>query len=258
MSLQRIWMPSPNKSSRGGQQVRLIVLHTAEGARTIESLGNFFASSSSQVSSHAGADDKINTIGEYVARGDKAWTQANANPYSVAIELCAFAAWSIDEWNRHQNMLANCAQWIAEEAAAFGIPIVRLNASQAQGGGRGVCQHSDLGALGGGHHDCGPSFPMDHVLQMAAGGVPAPEPPPPPPEPEDKDVANYVICAAENSGEQYITDLVTSKTPILDEADFNATLVNLRAAGATVRETGVNTPIRVPPKTLSKLPTIKP
>jgi len=30
--------------------VRLIVLHTAEGARTIEELGNFFGSGSSQVS----------------------------------------------------------------------------------------------------------------------------------------------------------------------------------------------------------------
>ena len=78
MALTRKWIASPNYSSRGGSGVRLIVLHTAEGALTIESLGNYFASSSAQVSSHTGADDKKNTVGEYVKRSNKAWTAANA------------------------------------------------------------------------------------------------------------------------------------------------------------------------------------
>jgi hypothetical protein len=42
VALQRKAIPSPSDSSRGGAKVRLIVLHTAEGARTIESLGAFF------------------------------------------------------------------------------------------------------------------------------------------------------------------------------------------------------------------------
>jgi hypothetical protein len=174
MALKRVWIPSPNYSSRGGSGVRLIVLHTAEGARTIESLGGFFQGNVG-ASSHVGADDKSNTIGEYVKRGNKAWTQSSYNPVAVSIELCAFASWSNDEWHRHPNMLDNCAKWIAEEAAYYGLPITRLNASQAQGSGRGVCQHVDLGSAGGGHHDCGSGFPMDHVLDLAKGGG-APEP----------------------------------------------------------------------------------
>lgn len=175
MGLQRVWMPSPNYSSRGGSSVRLIVLHTAEGATTIESLGNFFSSSSAGVSSHVGADDKLGKIGEYVTRGNKAWTQGNANPVAVSIELCGFASWSDSTWrNSHANMLNNCARWIAEESGKFGIPITKLSASQAQGSGRGVCQHRDLGSWGGGHSDCGNGFPMDYVLSMAkdmfAGG----------------------------------------------------------------------------------------
>ena len=174
MALKRKWMASPNYSSRGGAGVRLIVLHTAEGATTIESLGNFFASSSSGVSSHTGADDKANTVGEYVKRGNKAWTAANANPYAVQIELCGFASWSRDTWeNKHSEMLRNCAKWIAEESKKFGIPIVKLSDSQAQGSGRGVCQHENLGSWGGGHWDCGGGFPMDKVISMAkdyAGG----------------------------------------------------------------------------------------
>ena len=94
MPLNRVWMPSPNYSSRGGAGVRLIVLHTAEGSKTYQSLGNYFASSSSGVSSHVGIDDTPNTVGEYVRRDQKAWTQGNANPVAVSASLCAFAAWT--------------------------------------------------------------------------------------------------------------------------------------------------------------------
>ena len=183
MALQRKVIASPNYSSRGGSGVRLIVLHTAEGATTIESLGSFFQNPGSGVSSHTGIDDKAGIIGEYVRRDYKAWTASNANPVAVQTELCAFAQWSTAEWHNHQNMLNNCAAWIAEEAAAFGIPIVRLSASQAQSGGRGVCQHVDLGSWGGGHWDCGPGFPMDEVLSMAAGGAPITPGPTPPTQP---------------------------------------------------------------------------
>ena len=255
MALARIPYPSPNYSSRGGSAVRLIVVHTAEGARTIESLGNFFASPSAQASSHAGADDKPNTVGIYVERPQKAWTQANANPYSVSIELCGFAAWSTAEWDTHPNMVDNCARWIAEEAAAFGIPIVRLSAQQAQSGGRGVCQHVDLGASGGGHWDCGTGFPMDRVIAMAQGGTPEPEPEP---EPEDEDMAGtgLTICAAHGDGRQYVTDLCTFKTPI-DGEDAWASLVWCTvASGTKLYYQDINSPVRVPRELLDPLPEV--
>jgi hypothetical protein len=176
MTLNRIPMPSPSYSSRGGATVRLLVVHTAEGATTIESLGNWFANPANAVSSHAGADDKANTIGVYVKRADKAWTQGNANPVAVSIEACGFAHWGTPEWDRHPNMLANIAAWLAEESAAFGVPLVKLTPTQAQGSGRGVCQHIDLGSWGGGHVDCGPGFPMDRVLAMAGGATSGPPP----------------------------------------------------------------------------------
>ena len=178
MSLNRVWIPSPNYSSRGGARVRLIVVHTAEGALTYQALGNFFASPSSGVSSHTGIDDTPGRIGEYVKPGNKAWTQANANPYCIATELCAFAGWTKSDWSKHPVMLENCARWIAEEAKRYGIPIVRLTASQAQSGQAGVCGHNELGAAGGGHWDPGPSFPWDDVIAMAKGGA-APQLPPP-------------------------------------------------------------------------------
>lgn len=175
MTLSRVNILSPNYSSRGGSRVRLIVLHTAEGATTYQSLGSFFSNPASQVSSHVGIDDTPNTVGQYVARDMKAWTAANANPVAIQAELCAFAAWDRNTWNTHPNMLQNCVQWIKEEAAAFGIPIVRLTPQQAQSNGVGICQHSDLGAWGGNHSDCGPGFPLDDVIMWAQGSQPPPE-----------------------------------------------------------------------------------
>jgi hypothetical protein len=181
MTLNRVWIPSPNYSSRGGATVRLLVVHTAEGARTIESLGSWFANEANQVSSHTGADDKPNTVGEYVNRADKAWTQGNMNPQAASIEACGFAAWDSAEWHRHPNMLANIASWLAEEAAHSGVPLTRLTPAEAQGAGRGVCQHIDLGQAGGGHVDCGAAFPLDEVLAIAGGQPSPPSAPTPPP-----------------------------------------------------------------------------
>ena len=179
MSLNRVRILSPNYSSRGGAIPRLIVLHTAEGALTYQSLGSFFANPASEVSSHVGIDDTPNTIGEYVGRDMKAWTAANANPVAIQAELCAFAAWTTAQWNTHTTMLENCAAWIAEESKAFGIPLTKLNPQQAQSNGIGICQHRDLGSWGGNHSDCGNGFPIDSVIKMAGGSPPVPTPSPP-------------------------------------------------------------------------------
>jgi hypothetical protein len=66
-------------------------------------------------------------------------------------------------------MLENVARWIAEEAARFSLPLVALSPAEAQNYGRGVCQHADLEEWGGGHWDCGSSFPLDDVLARARG-----------------------------------------------------------------------------------------
>lgn len=211
MTLSRIWMPSPNYSSRGGAKVTTIVLHTAEGATTIESLGSWFANPSAQVSSHVGIDDTPGVIGEYVTRDGKAWTAGNANPWSVQAELCAFAAWTADDWADHPVMLANTAAWIAEEAVAFGIPLTLLSASDAQNPDMsGVCQHNDLGSMGGGHWDCGPGFPIGDVLAAAAAGTQ----PAPPARKDDDDMPYFLFCPDQGAdGRWWITNLRTDSRP---------------------------------------------
>jgi hypothetical protein len=186
VTLKRVAIPSPNYSSRGGATVTTLVLHTAEGATTYQSLGSYFASPASQVSSHVGIDSTPGTVGEYVQRPGKAWTAAGANSWACQAELCAFAAWTAADWAAHPTMLATTAAWLAEEAAHFAIPLVALTPAQAQNPGvRGVCEHVDLGQMGGGHHDCGSAFPLAQVIAMAAG-APAPTPPEPGPPPEEE------------------------------------------------------------------------
>jgi N-acetylmuramoyl-L-alanine amidase len=193
MALNRVAIPTTTYSSRGGSGVTTVVIHSSEGAQSYQDLGAFFqrsANTSNPTSSHVGIDNKAaGTIGEYVPRSGKAWTAANANPWSVQAELCtpngASNGWSTADWTSKTVMMANLAAWVGEECAYFGIPLVALTAAQAQNPSvKGVCQHIDLGSMGGGHVDCGGSrFPLQTVLDMAKGGA-APLPPQPQPEEE--------------------------------------------------------------------------
>lgn len=197
--LKRVWIPSPNKSTRTSS-VRLVVVHTTEGARTYDELGNFFANPSVQASSHVGIDDQRGIVGEYVHRMDKAWAVAAYNSSTINAELCAFADWSTEEWFKHPNMLANLADWIREECLFYGIPVVKLTDTQAQGNGRGICGHIDLGVLGGGHHDPGPNFPWEFVLGLVKAGLLPAHPP-------------YTVgIAAVTKADGTITQFVETKT----------------------------------------------
>lgn len=176
MSMTEVWMPSPNYSTGRGPYNK-VVLHTTEGAQSIEALGSFFSQSSAGVSSHFGADNhQRGVVGAYVYESNKAWTQGNANPYCLSLEMCtpsgAASGWSRDYWLKNQDtLLRNAADWVAWMCAKYGIPLTALSASQAQNADvRGVCQHMNLGSWGGNHSDCGNGFPMDQVMEWAKSG----------------------------------------------------------------------------------------
>lgn len=178
MAINRIWKPSPNYSSRGGSAVRLITVHTSEGATTNQNLANFICQSSAQASYHISVDNTSSGVCyEYVSRPNKAWAQCNANPVAVTGCFCtpsgASSGWSRDYWlNNQMTALKNMAQWVKEESDYWGIPLKALTDSEAQGSGKGVCQHENLGSWGCGHYDCGPGFPMDKLLELAGGTAP--------------------------------------------------------------------------------------
>jgi hypothetical protein len=172
MTMREVWIPSPHYSSRGSS-ITTIVLHTTEGAMKIRDLGAWFQNPSAQCSSHHGADNyERGVLGAYVYESNKAWTQANANPWCLSLEMCAYASWSRDTWlNQKSTLLHNAADWVAWMASKYGIPIRALSNADAQNPSvKGVCQHVNLGSMGGGHSDAGSGFPMDKVLEWAKGG----------------------------------------------------------------------------------------
>lgn len=178
MALNRIWTPSGNYS--GGSTKRLLVIHTMEGftgTNGAYDCAKYFQGNVG-ASSQVCIDNNRGTIWECVARQNGAWTQCNYNSVSVSMEQSGYASWSRDYWlSNRSNQLHNVADWIAEESSKLGIPITRLTASQAQGSGKGVCGHSDLGSVGCGHSDPGSSWPWDDVLNWARGGSTTPPQP---------------------------------------------------------------------------------
>jgi hypothetical protein len=156
--------------------VRLVVIHSAEGARTVESLGRYFQSGV-PASSHVGIDN--NRIEQYVYYDRMSWTLLNGNPISDNAELCAFARWTRAEWFQNQRMLDLAAQWIADRCKARGIPIRKLSPVQIDAGMSGVIGHADwtYSRIGDGDHtDPGPNFPWDYVIDKALGLNPTPSP----------------------------------------------------------------------------------
>ena len=180
MALTEIWMPSPHYSTSRGPYNKL-VFHTTEGAMKIRDLGAWFANPSAQCSSHHGADNyERGVFGAYVREDHKAWTQGNANPYCLSIELCAYASWSRSTWlNDKGTLVDNAAEWLAYMVGKYGVPWTLLSDSQAQNPDvRGICQHVNFGSWGSGHHDCGSGFPADVVVDKAkkqGGGTAPPE-----------------------------------------------------------------------------------
>jgi N-acetyl-anhydromuramyl-L-alanine amidase AmpD len=163
---------SRNQSSRNGTNPLLVVLHDTEGAnlpgiRDLIGLGNFFDTASVQASSHA-ANDAQGNDARFVPDNRKAWHVAGYNSLSLGIEQIGFA--SQKTWSEAQ--LRNTADWIAYWSKLHGIPIQRGRVGNGQVIKPGVVMHSELGAIGGGHHDPGPAYPIEQVLEYAIHASP--------------------------------------------------------------------------------------
>lgn len=159
---------SPNASSRGGVKPKLIVVHSTESdningsSRDLVNMAGYLSRASVQASSHVIIDADGNSA-RLVADGEKAWTQANLNPHCLSIEQIGRA--SQKSWTRDE--LREAARWIAFWSKKWGIPIRKGKTSGTTVLRSGVVRHSDLGAAGGSHHDPGPGYPLESVLNLA-------------------------------------------------------------------------------------------
>lgn len=149
------------------KSVNLLVIHSAEGARTVADLGAWFARTTSG-SSHAGVDSAGN-YGQYVNYGDTAWTNPPLNQESDTLETCAFARWSRKQWLANPKMLEATAHWIAWRATQRRIPLRVLTTAQVKAGYAGVCDHDAVSKAfrASDHWDVGANFPWDVVMKRA-------------------------------------------------------------------------------------------
>lgn len=156
------------KSSRNGSKIQLIVVHDTEGPNRagisdLTGLGNYFDRVGSEESSHVATDAEGNSI-RMVRDADKAWHVAYYNSVSLGIEQVGYATQKT--WPRDQQ--EETARWIALWSHEHGIPIRKGRVSKD---GRvlttGIVRHSELGNLGGGHHDPGTPYPLHDVFVLA-------------------------------------------------------------------------------------------
>ena len=175
MAVTRAWWPSPHFSS-GGLNRRVIAFHTTEGSQTTESLRNWLTNPSSKVSYHFAVDMSHgdNWAAQFVRDTDRAWAQASFNGQALSIAFCtpsgAASGWSRSTWLSKGAMLTAAGRLAGELSRQYGIPLTQLSSSQAQGSGKGLCEHKNFGSGGGNHTDCGSGFPMDQIIAIAGGG----------------------------------------------------------------------------------------
>lgn len=165
-------------SSRGGAQILWATLHSAEGARTVQSLFDFF-NRNQNASSHAGADG-YGLTGPWVPDERAAWTLLNGNSRSLNLELCGFARWTREQWLSEgwvdgvwnpRQMIRNAAAWAREKCDRHGLPRRWLTLDQIRRGERGIIMHADYTyATGDGDHtDLGKNFPKDVFMSDLNG-----------------------------------------------------------------------------------------
>ena len=162
--MERLTRIVRNQSPRGSARPRLMVLHTTEGhnrpgTADLRGLAEFFDQPNGS-SSHKAVDAEGNII-TMVADSQKAFTQCNFNSVSLAIEQIGFASQSKKEWvSEYHRGLRTVARQLAHWSIRHDIPLRHSTVS-------GVCQHSNLGAIGCGHSDCGPGYPEKYVILWA-------------------------------------------------------------------------------------------
>lgn len=144
-----------NQSARTAA-IQLIVLHDTEGG-TLESVAELFNRPANEASAHVGVAQDGASV-QYVPDSRKAWHVAEFNSVALGIEQLGFST----ETHWPEAQLFKTAQYVAYWARRYGIPLVHSTE-------HGVCQHKDLGNAGGGHGDCGPNYPFEHVLALARG-----------------------------------------------------------------------------------------
>jgi hypothetical protein len=164
-----------NSSSRNGARPQIIYLHQTvsreRGWASQDSLTGLASRRSSGVSWHLLVGRSDGRCTYTVPLALKAWTQANANPWGVGIEVEAYGDEGAYVVGAGKDRLVSVVRHVARR---YDIPLRR---GAVDGDCRptrsGLLEHSDAGRCGGGHIDVTlqPSDAASFIAQLAAGGA---------------------------------------------------------------------------------------
>jgi hypothetical protein len=178
-----VWKPSPNFSTRHGARVDLLVWHETAGSyrgavRWLRTPTTYWPDGRVKSGPDASALGVLREDGgeftQLVRMRDKAWHASAFNGRSVGIEHANVTAKGYAT-ERQLRVSARIFGWfIVHSPRLFGQ---QIPPRWARGGhGPGVCYHGELGALGGGHTQCGPDHAgwlrfLDYLhAEVARGG----------------------------------------------------------------------------------------
>lgn len=136
---------SPNWSSRGGAKINLLVYHETAGHYAGDV--SWLCNPKADASAHAVLREDGKELTQLVRLHDKAWHAAYYNPHSIGIEHSNVTSKGYST----EAQLQESARLFGWLCVTFDIP-VRI---AKPGHWVGICRHQDLGALGGGHTQCG-------------------------------------------------------------------------------------------------------
>ena len=142
--------------SRHGRHPRVVVLHCSQAHRPsavsdLDALAQRLAADGERAGAHVG-NDADGRDGRFAADIREVASVASHDVVALHLEQVG----TQDAWPAVQ--LQSTAAWLAFWSQCWGIPLV--NSTE-----HGVCQHSDLEPDA---TDCGPAYPLDYVLQLAA------------------------------------------------------------------------------------------
>ncbi len=161
---------------RGNHQVRQIFIHTAEDQKlpgAARRLWNWFAGKTSPQASTHFIVDAIE-IKQSVKTTDTAWAVNDwlLNQTSLSIEMCCAAKDWTSTWYEDAYLVAlldNTANLTAQLCHTFGVPDIKLFASQLLLGTKGIAGHWDVTIakkVKGGHTDPGKGFPWHNFIEL--------------------------------------------------------------------------------------------
>ncbi|APT85311.1 peptidoglycan recognition protein family protein [Corynebacterium aquilae] len=161
-----------------------ICVHTTENdaGTPAENVANYQITSESG-SYHVLVDSRGRTL---LANTDGwiVWASGNVgNNWLIHISFVARAAWKREKWLEYPNMLRAGAKVAANRCKLYGIPPVKLTASQLRQKQKGFVGHLETGQAWGGtdHTDPGSGFPWDVFLNMVKEEMNRGDNTPPPP-----------------------------------------------------------------------------